>query len=410
MTSPQISVALVGLGKMGLSHLAMIRPHPDVRLVGVCDAAGYLLDVLGKYTGVSTFTDYVTMLDETKPDAVLISTPSALHAPMVREALQRDIHVFCEKPLFLDPADGVELTALAQARGLVTQVGYHNKFVGAFQEVKRLLEAGAIGQVNTVHAEAYGPVVLKPAGKTWRSRRNTGGGCLYDYAAHPLDLVTWYLGKPDAVGGSRLTSIFSAEIDDAVTSTLYYPGGVTAQLTTNWSDESQRKMTTKISIWGTGGHIHADRQEVQVYLRGTDPVPEGYRQGWTVRYTTELTESPWFYLRGEEYSHQLDAFVRRVQQRELDGPNTFASASVTDEVIAMIVRDAERGPVTSADEAPGAPVATGSLGSLGRGRVAMVQARGRRLAPRVKEVARSVGSAIGRVRAARKSDRKSKQR
>lgn len=250
MSSAAVSVALVGLGKMGLSHLAMIRPHPDVRLVGVCDSAGYLLDVLGKYTGVATFTDYTTMLDQATPDAVLIATPSALHAPMVREALIRDIHVFCEKPLFLDPADGAELTALADSRGLVTQVGYHNKFVGAFQEVKRLLEEGAIGQVNTVQAQAYGPVVLKPAGKTWRSRRTTGGGCLYDYAAHPLDLVTWYLGKPEAVGGSRLTSIFSAEIDDAVTSTLYYPHGVTAQLTTNWSDESQRKMTTKVSLWG----------------------------------------------------------------------------------------------------------------------------------------------------------------
>jgi scyllo-inositol 2-dehydrogenase (NADP+) len=399
MSSAAVSVALVGLGKMGLSHLAMIRPHPDVRLVGVCDSAGYLLDVLGKYTGVATFTDYTTMLDQATPDAVLIATPSALHAPMVREALIRDIHVFCEKPLFLDPADGAELTALADSRGLVTQVGYHNKFVGAFQEVKRLLEEGAIGQVNTVQAQAYGPVVLKPAGKTWRSRRTTGGGCLYDYAAHPLDLVTWYLGKPEAVGGSRLTSIFSAEIDDAVTSTLYYPHGVTAQLTTNWSDESQRKMTTKVSLWGTGGHIHADRQEVQVYLRGTDPIPDGYRAGWTVRYTTELTEAPWFYLRGEEYSHQLDTFVRRVQQRRLDGPNTFASASVTDDVIAMIVRDAERGPNHDTEGTDGGGSGAGPASSLGRSRVATVRAGGRRLAPRVREAARVV---IGRVRRARR--------
>ena len=175
----------------------------------------------------------------------------------------------------------------------MTQVGYHNRFVGAFQEVKRLLDAGAIGPVNTALAEAYGPVVLKPAGRTWRSQRSTGGGCLYDYAAHPLNLLTWYLGAPQSVSGSQLTSIFSAQIDDSVASTLHYPNGHRADRL-NWSDESQRKMTTKITLWGPHGRIYADRQEIQVYLRDTATVPEGYRSGWNVRYTTELTEAPFF--------------------------------------------------------------------------------------------------------------------
>ena len=90
----------------------------------------------------------------------------------------------------------------ATRRGLVTQVGYHNRFVGAFQEVKRLLDAGAIGEVTHVLGEAYGPVVLKPKGGTWRSQRTEGGGCLYDYAAHVLDLVNWYIGEPVGVGGT----------------------------------------------------------------------------------------------------------------------------------------------------------------------------------------------------------------
>jgi scyllo-inositol 2-dehydrogenase (NADP+) len=214
-----ITVGVVGLGKMGLSHLAMVRAHPEVELVGVCDSTGYLLDVLSKYTGVDTFSDLDDMLTTARPDAVIIATPSHLHAPMVRKALRHDVHVFCEKPLFLDPRDNDELTAMAAERGLVTQVGYHNKFVGTFREVKRLLDAGALGTISNVTAEAYGPVVLKPAGRSWRSRRASGGGCLYDYAAHPLDLLTWYFGEPTSVSGSTMTSIFSKDIDDAVTST-----------------------------------------------------------------------------------------------------------------------------------------------------------------------------------------------
>lgn len=52
-----IDVAVVGLGKMGLSHLSMIKAHPEVNLVGVCDATGYLLDILSKYTRVATYKD-----------------------------------------------------------------------------------------------------------------------------------------------------------------------------------------------------------------------------------------------------------------------------------------------------------------------------------------------------------------
>lgn len=351
-----IDLAVVGLGKMGLSHLAMIKAHPDVRLVGVCDSTRYVLDVLGKYTGVPVYSDLTDLLDKAKPAAVIIATPTHLHADMVRQALERGIHVFCEKPLFTDPAESAALTDLAAQRGLVTQVGYHNRFVASFREVHRLLGLGAIGPVTTALAEAYGPVVLKPSGRTWRSQRTSGGGSLYDYAAHPLNLLTWYLGEPQGVTGSKLTSIFSAQIDDAVAATLHYPTG-TAQLCVNWSDESQRKMTTKITLWGTQGRIYADRQEIQVYLRDSAAVPEGYRPGWNVRYTTDMTEAPWFYLRGEEYSAQLDAFVQRVSGRATEGDNDFASATVTDKVIAAIGTDAEQVP-TPLDATAVAPAPT----------------------------------------------------
>ena len=347
-----IKVGIVGLGKMGISHLAMINAHPDVQVAGVCDTSGYLLSILGKNTGLRTFTDMTRMLDDVELDAVIISTPSALHAPMVRTALDHGLHVFCEKPFCLDAADGAALTAEAQTRGLVTQVGYHNRFVGAFKEVKRLLDANAIGTVTHVLAEAYGPVVLKPQGTTWRSRRAEGGGCLYDYAAHPIDLLAWYLGEPTGVGGTVLNRVFSRETDDEVISTLYYGTDLNAQLSVNWCDESQRKMTTKMTFWGTQGRIFADRQECQVYLRDAGPLPAGYNAGWKVRYTTELTKPVWFYVRGEEYSAQLDAFVRRIQRGATDGEISFASAAKTDRIISALITDAARGPSTTTGNAP----------------------------------------------------------
>ena len=174
------------MGKMGLSHLSIFRAHPQVELAGICDSNSYLLSVLGKYTGIPTYSSYETMLAKAELDAVVIATPSALHAPMVRTALDRGLHVFCEKPFCLDPAVSEELAALAEAKDLVTAVGYHYRFVGTFAEIKRLLDAGAIGEVTLAQAEAFGPVVLKRQGTTWRSKKQLGGGSLYDYAAHQI--------------------------------------------------------------------------------------------------------------------------------------------------------------------------------------------------------------------------------
>ena len=346
-----IKVAVVGLGKMGLSHHAMVNVHPDVEVLGICDSSSYVLGVLKKYTGVETYTDFDAMLEKIDLDAVVIATPSSSHAHMVRTALERDLHVFCEKPFTLNARDAEELVTLGRERNLVTQVGYHNRFVGAFREVSRLLDAGAIGSVTHALGEAYGPVVLKPKGGTWRSQRTEGGGCLYDYAAHVIDLMNWYLGEPVGVGGTVLNRVFSRETDDEVFSTLHFPEGKTAQVSVNWSDESYRKMTTRVTIWGTAGRIFVDRQECQVYLRDTVDVPAGYKRGWNIRYTTDLTEPVRFYLRGEEYSAQIDSFVQRIAEKSTDGVNDFESAAVTDKVIAMMITDAEKGASTLTDGA-----------------------------------------------------------
>jgi len=78
-------------------------------------------------------------------------------------------------------------------------------------------------------------------------------------------------------------------------------------------------------------------------LRNTAKVPVGYREGWNVRYTTELTEPVFFYVRGEEYSAQLDHFVRCISNRERINVNSFASAAQTDHVLSMMAADAQAG-------------------------------------------------------------------
>lgn len=350
--SEQIKIAVVGLGKMGLSHFSMVNAHPEADTIA-CDATGFLVDLLRKNVeGLKVYRKFEELLEKEPLDAVVIATPSRIHDTMVRAALDKGIHVFCEKPFCLDWREAEALSQLAADKNLINQVGYHYRYVGAFQRMKELLDAGAIGTVTHVQAEAYGPVVLRENKKSWRNQKSEGGGCLYDYAAHPLNLLNWYFGAPDHVSGSKLTSIFSRDTDDAVMSTLQF-GGVPAQLSVNWSDESYRKMSTKVSIIGTNGRLFADRQECQLYLREIPEGLSGYTKGWNVKYTTELTEEPYFYLRGEEYSQQLDDFITAVADHKAKGQakaveNDFASAAITDKSIAMIIEDAARSPAAPA--------------------------------------------------------------
>ena len=98
-----------------------------------------------------------------------------------------------------------------------------------------------------------------------------------------------------------------------------------------------------MNIWGTGGRIYVDRQECQVYIRNADLAPEGYEAGWNIRYTTELTPPVWFYVRGEEYSSQLDYFIQCIKEGHKENVNSFASALDTDKVMAMMINDSDQG-------------------------------------------------------------------
>ena len=336
-----IRIAVIGLGKMGLSHLAIANGLSGIEIVAIVDSTPLVGSALSKVTGIRHMTSAADALKLDGLDAVIVATPTASHEQIARDAIARGLHVFCEKPLTLDQKVSRELAELAEQRGVVTQVGYHNRFVACFGELKRLVDAGAAGRISHVLGEAYGPVVTRPAKATWRSKAELGGGALMDYAAHPINLLNWYLGDCTGCDSELLTKIFSKSVEDEVYASLRF-GDVSAQLSVNWSDSSQRKMATQLSIWGDKGKIYADRQELRAYFWDAGDLPEGYTEGWNVRYTTDLTQPVEFYIRGEEYSAQLETFRDRIAGTSHEGVNSFADAAATDAAIHMI-REAAAG-------------------------------------------------------------------
>jgi predicted dehydrogenase len=330
-----IKTGIIGLGKMGISHASIINAHPDLDLVAVCDSSALILEALKKYGTYKTYTDYVKMINENELEALFVATPTKFHAEMVIYALEHNIHVFCEKPFSLTLEQGQKMVEIAMDRKLVNQVGYHNRFIGTFNFLRKLVSGNSLGQIYHFHGEAYGPVVVKRKEGTWRSDSAEGGGCLFDYASHVINLIEFILGNIKNVSGVMLKKVFSSGVEDAVYTGLYLENDLSGMLSVNWSDETYRKMSTQLTVIGTEGKIIADAQEMKVYIKN-EHKDLGLEKGWNIKYITDLTEPVDFYLRGEEYSAQVDYFAKHIKTNDYNNINSFASALNTDKVIELI--------------------------------------------------------------------------
>jgi predicted dehydrogenase len=329
--------AIIGLGKMGLSHASIISAHPNIELVAVCDTSSLILEAFKKYSQVKTYIDFFKLLDNETLDFVVIALPTKLHYQVAKTALEKNIHVFCEKPFILNIEQGEELVKLANEKGLVNQVGYHNHFIGTFIELKRLLKFNILGNLLHFSGEAYGPVVVKSKGDTWRSKPEEGGGCLYDYASHVLNLIQELIDRPIKTRGALLKKYYSSNVEDAIYCLLELKQGVTGVLQVNWSDETYRKMSTSLTVQGEKGKIICDATELKVYLKESNTVL-GYEKGWTIKYITDFALPVSFYLRGEEYSAQIDYFIDCIEREIPTSINTFEQGLYTDKVINMIIQ------------------------------------------------------------------------
>jgi predicted dehydrogenase len=330
-------IGLIGAGKMGISHLSILGMHPDVNVVGVADKSNLVTDVLRKLTNFPVYADYRELLDKVKPDAVFIATPTKFHDSLVSEMIDNKIHVFVEKPFCLQADKGIQIVSQARNNKVINQVGYHNKFIGTFTETKKLLDSGYLGKITHFSGSMYGPVVVNSKDGTWRAKPDEGGGCLMDYAAHLLDLINHLIGKLESVKGADLISIYSKNVEDAIFCLLETSNGIHGMINVNWSDDTFRKMSTSLIIHCEKGKIEVDTTELKVYFKTAD-VPPSYEKGWNIRHINTLTPSVNYYLRGEEYSLQIDKFIGALNGTTANDINTFETALQTDLIIEKIKR------------------------------------------------------------------------
>jgi myo-inositol 2-dehydrogenase/D-chiro-inositol 1-dehydrogenase len=203
--SEPVAVAVAGLGAIGLLHARHLAQQVcGAHLTSVVDQDRALAEATGGELGVAWSTSYREAVEGPAVAAVVIATPSPLHAGMVEQAAGAGKHVFCEKPLSLDGESGRRASAAASAAGIRLQVGFQRRFDPDFMEAKRRIDAGEVGHpllLRLSHRNRVPPHAGALAGRL--------GGPLIDMMIHDFDTALWLVG---AVTGVRAFATPSATV------------------------------------------------------------------------------------------------------------------------------------------------------------------------------------------------------
>jgi predicted dehydrogenase len=343
MEKPKIRVGIVGAGRMGITHYAIINSHPAVEVTAVVDTTPLVSSMLEKYLKVRTYKNYSKMFDREEIDAVLVCTPPGLNYEILLAANRKGLHAFVEKPGTLSAVQAEELAQLYETAGLVNQVGYVNRFNDVFVKVRSLLEQGAVGEVIRFRTEMYARTVIQQESASgWRSTREKGGGAVYEMASHSIDLMNYFFGRPAGVTGSCLSRVFSQSVEDVVSSSFIYKDGKVGSLYVNWSDASYRKATNKLEIFGKRGRLFADQHGLKIYQNAANEAL-GFRAGWNSLSITDVFTSVPFFVRGIEFTAQLYHFIDCVISRNAANCRcTFRDGAAALAVIEDMFRDHSR--------------------------------------------------------------------
>ena len=215
MPSTPSTVGIIGLG-YGRAHIAGFQAA-GVRVLALCQRDTEAAAKLAKqYQVPHVFGRWQDMLEQARPDIVVIATPPALHLPILKAAMAAGCHVVCEKPLATSSAESQAMIAAAASTQCSAITSFNWRFAPAMQRMKQMVDAGHLGRVFHVNARWFNPAwVDASTAPTWRmDRAQAGYGALGDLGVHLIDLVQWLFGTVDKVMASSATAHAGRTVQD----------------------------------------------------------------------------------------------------------------------------------------------------------------------------------------------------
>ncbi|PKM52661.1 MAG: dehydrogenase [Firmicutes bacterium HGW-Firmicutes-7] len=199
----QIKAAIIGIGFVGAVHIEALRRLGYVEIIALVDE--YDAEKKAeKYNIPSAFSSYKEMINISKPDIIHICTPNHTHFEIAAYALNRNIHVLCEKPMTTTLEEAKALVSLAKEKKLIHAVNYHNRFYPMAHHMKETIKDGTIGKIFSIHGGYLQDWLLYPTDFNWRLVSSQSGKTrvVSDIGAHWMDLAEY-------VSGLKIVEVFA---------------------------------------------------------------------------------------------------------------------------------------------------------------------------------------------------------
>jgi predicted dehydrogenase len=197
---------MVSVGVVGASwwadamHLPALASHPGARTAAICGRNRKNAQEMADTWDIpQVYTDYNEMIDSADLNAIVIATPNDSHYPIAMKALDKGLHVLCEKPIALSYAQALEMAKAAEVKDIKTLVPFTYSFMPSARYLKELIDNGYLGAPYHLNMRYY-TGFARDGDYRWRfDRKIAGSGVLGDLGSHFLYLAEWFFGEVKAI-------------------------------------------------------------------------------------------------------------------------------------------------------------------------------------------------------------------
>ncbi|HET9959204.1 MAG TPA: Gfo/Idh/MocA family oxidoreductase [Polyangiaceae bacterium] len=301
-------VGALGVGWIGASRLAALSQSGQAEIVGICDPNP---EACEKARACAPSARIVQSYDELLAldlDAVVIATPSGLHAEQCLRAFDRGVAVFCQKPLTRSSEEAEAVLRAAQSSDRLLRVDFCYRQTQALSKLREVVQSGSLGRVyavDLVFHNAYGP------DKAWANDANlAGGGCLIDLGVHLVDAAFWVLGAGHferahaqlfKQGQPLLPG--ALDVEDFALGELETESSVNLRLACSWRSSFGTHARIRAEVFGTQGSATFANVDGSFYDFSCDlhrgahserlvSPPDAWGDRAIVAFASELRESP----------------------------------------------------------------------------------------------------------------------
>lgn len=222
-----IRFALVGCGRISGKHIDAIEEHKDdAQIVAVCDTNENALRAAQQRTGAKAYSSLESLLAESDADAVILATPSGLHADQGIQAAESGRHVITEKPMATRWSDGKRLVKACDEAGVRLFVVKQNRRNATLQMVKRAIDRQRFGRIFMVNLNVFWsrPQEYYDSAK-WRGTWEFDGGAFMNQASHYIDLMDWLIGPVQSVQAMTATLARNIQVEDTGVANIRWRSG-----------------------------------------------------------------------------------------------------------------------------------------------------------------------------------------